>query len=115
MQLQQVEITESWAGPIPPPAILQQYEQVLEGSAQSIIDSFVKQGDHRRSLEREYLDADSRRADRGQILAFVLALAFLIVAGALVWHGEALAGTTIGTVDLVALVTVFIVGRRQDQ
>lgn len=47
----------------------------------------------------------------GLIMAFILALSFLAVSAWLINSGNAVSGTIIGTVDLVALVTVFITGR----
>ncbi len=42
----------------------------------------------------------------------IVALAFLGVSGWLISDGHELAGSILGTVDLVALVTVFVIGRK---
>lgn len=47
----------------------------------------------------------------GLLSALIIALSFLGVSAALVAAGHGLAGTVIGTVDLVALVAVFVTGR----
>lgn len=49
---------------------------------------------------------------RGQLFGFIIAIAFLAVAGFLVSGNHEIAGTVIGSVDLVALTTVFVVGQR---
>ncbi len=48
----------------------------------------------------------------GLMSALVIVLAFLGVSAWLIEGGEAIAGTTLGTVDLVSLATVFIVRQR---
>lgn len=47
----------------------------------------------------------------GQMLGFVIALSFLGVSAWLILAGHEITGAVLGTVDLVALVTVFVVGR----
>jgi hypothetical protein len=47
----------------------------------------------------------------GLTTAFILALSFLGVSAWLIYSGFGVGGTILGTVDLVALVTVFITGR----
>ena len=47
----------------------------------------------------------------GLVSAFILALTFLGAATSLIFCGHEVGGTVLGTVDLVALVTVFITGR----
>lgn len=47
----------------------------------------------------------------GLAMAFTLALSFLGVSAWLIYSGHEVGGTILGTVDLVALVTVFITGR----
>ena len=47
----------------------------------------------------------------GLTAAFTLALSFLGVSAWLIYYGHEVGGTILGTVDLVALVTVFITGR----
>jgi uncharacterized membrane protein len=37
IQAQSVEVTQAWSGPLPPPEVLAQYEQILEGAAERIL------------------------------------------------------------------------------
>lgn len=48
----------------------------------------------------------------GLAAGLLIALAFLTAASLLVASGHDVAGTFLGTVDIVALVTVFVLGRR---
>jgi hypothetical protein len=56
--------------------------------------------------------ADALLAQRGQLFGFLIAMLFLGASTAVVLAGHDVAGTILGTIDLVALVTVFVVGRR---
>jgi hypothetical protein len=67
-------------------------------------------------LVHHQMDMESRRearADRGMWFAFVIALSFLGVSGWLISGSHDVGGTILGSVDLVALVAVFITGRRR--
>jgi uncharacterized membrane protein len=51
-----VKVTELlWQAPIPPPAILQQYDLTVPGAARKIIDAFTSEGEHRHSLEHRQM------------------------------------------------------------
>jgi hypothetical protein len=62
---------------------------------------------HQIAMERSQL----RLEWAGLWSALALAFAFLLVAASVIVKGYAVAGTILGTVDLVALVTVFVKGR----
>jgi uncharacterized membrane protein len=102
------------SGPLPDPRTLQMYDAVMPGLGERIVTMAEDEARHRRDLERKVVGSDVDRARDGQRMAFALAVFFL---GASVWlalAGHPVPGTIIGTVDIVALVTVFIVGRRED-
>jgi len=48
---------ESWSGPLPPPAIMEQYRANDPELYKYLIDSAEKQGDHRRTMELNSIDA----------------------------------------------------------
>jgi uncharacterized membrane protein len=93
---------------LPPASELQDYGQVDPNLPLEIWQEIRGVLHHRLALEL----AASRRADRGQLIGFLVAVAFLAVSAWLINGGEPLAGVILGSVDLVALVTVFVVGRR---
>ncbi len=71
-----------------------------------------------RAFVERRLDVLERRRDRerrleyvGLISGFVIALAFLSVSAWLIQGGHEVGGTVLGTVDIVGLFTVFVVGR----
>ncbi len=56
----------------------------------------------------------SRRDSYGLVAGFAVAVLFLLVAAWLINGGREVAGVILGTVDLVALTAVFVLGRHSD-
>lgn len=108
--IQQQVITSSFAGPLPPPDILIQYNEAVPDAAERIISMAERQSSHRMTLEDRVTKADIRRSNAGLIAGFVVALAGLAVAFFLIDRGHSVAGMTIGGIDLGGLVTVFVYG-----
>jgi uncharacterized membrane protein len=107
-----VEIAEAtFSGPLPPPDILRRYDEVVPGAAERILVMAEQQARHRRNLERTVVEGGSRRANLGLWLGFILSIVVLALSAALIVNGYELAGTVIGSIDLVSLATVFVVGR----
>ena len=46
------------SGPLPPPEMLDQYEQILPGAAERLFTMVERQEEHRQALEREESEAD---------------------------------------------------------
>src|SRR4051812_5168105 len=64
-------------GPLPPPAVLQQYDAVQKGFTRTLLEQFAKEGDHRRELElrepaarRDELLRQRHHERLGQLLGF---------------------------------------------
>jgi uncharacterized membrane protein len=107
-----VEIAQSsFSGPLPPPDILRGYDQIVPGAAARILKMAEEQAQHRQNLERIVIEGGSKRANMGLWLGFILSMVVLALSAALIFNGYEIAGTVIGSIDLVSLVTVFVVGR----
>lgn len=62
-QVMQVEppshqISSSFEGPIPPPALLREYDNILPGAAERIIAMAENEGRHRQALENKAVEAN---------------------------------------------------------
>jgi uncharacterized membrane protein len=101
---------ELFAGPVPHPDILRQYESVLPGAAERIFALTEQQATHRMMLEQITVKRDTARASLGVVCAIVIALAALLLAGYAVSKGYAWQGLGFGTIDLATLVGVFVYG-----
>ena len=110
----------SFSGPLPPPSYIREYEEVLPGSADRILQMAERESVHRQSLERQSLEIQSAavnedlsRSRLGLFLGAFVALAFIGAAVALASMGYAWQGTSLGLVNIVAIVTAFIYGAQR--
>jgi uncharacterized membrane protein len=105
-------------GPLPPPHVLQGYNEIVPGAADRILQMAERQSDHRMEMERAVVNGDSKRSYLGLIAAFVLSAGIIggglfIIALGHQWPGVLLIG-----VNVVSLAGVFIYGsknRREQQ
>lgn len=103
---------ESFSGPIPPPSILKQYEEMHPGSADRILKMAEKQADHRMALEKKAIGGQVDQSKRGQVFGFILALVCIAVAFCFAWFLDMKTfASAFLTVTLVALVGLFINGK----
>ena len=102
---------QSFQGPLPPPSLFGQYEQILPGSADRILILAEKEQSHRHKWESDVLVAQKSDVGRGQWMGFGLGMAGLIVAFFCSYFGfPVVAAASIGTV-LAGIVTAFLKGR----
>lgn len=101
----------SFSGPLPPPSILGDYNNVLEGSAERIMSLAEKEQEHRHYVEKKALNGHVNLDRRGQYLGFSVATFALGCATFLIANDYVISGTIIGSLDIVALVGVFVYGR----
>lgn len=107
--------SEIWACPLPPPSVLEGYEQVCSGSAERILKDFEKQTEHRHQIEKAVIHDRIQARKTAQLFAFVIALAGFVLIGWLAHLGHAVLAGVFGFVELASLVAVFIQSSRRDQ
>ena len=105
----------SFSGPIPPPAMLAEYDGVDKGLANRIVTMAEEQQSHRHTLETQSLLAAINSEKRGQHYALVVSL--LIIAGSiwLISNGNELSGSILAGGTLTALAYIFITGRKKEE
>lgn len=113
--------SEEFSGPLPHPRTLAEYDEALPGLAERLVTAWEEESRHRRSIELEAVGMDKKLVGNevflsrlGMASAFVLALVFLGAAVWLVLAGHEVAGTVLGSFDLVALASVFITRKWYD-
>lgn len=106
---------ESFSGPLPPPAILERYDQLVPGAAERILAMAERQAAHRQSLEQTVVTGNALAQRRGQVFGFVLAIAALAVGGLLVWQDKKVEGLATIITDICALVALFVLSRREQE
>jgi uncharacterized membrane protein len=100
-------------GPLPSPAMLREYEDVVPGLAERIVRLTEKEQDHRHYSDKRNFDDSLDIAKRGQHYGLVVVLVGFFISAALVLLGHPIPGTIIGGIDLVALATVFVIGQQK--
>lgn len=110
------------AGPLPPPQILQEYEQASPGSAKRIIELTEIQGAHRRLMEERALEAQVegmrrqfREARLGQILAVVITALAVGCGTFIAVQGQPWPGALLGIVGLGGIFSAFLKGPERDE
>ena len=106
------ERAELFRGPLPHPESLQEYERIVPGAAERIIRMAETQAEHRQFLEKTVVVGDAKRADKGLYTGFIVALCVLGGAIFLIYRGHDTAGAILASLDIVALVSVFIYGTK---
>lgn len=74
--------TTSYSGPVPPPTLLKEYNEIVPGGAERILSMAERQSAHRIDLESTVIKGESRRSWCGLWLGFVVSLAII---GAGLW------------------------------
>ncbi len=97
----------SFQGPLPPPQILNNYDQIVPGSAERIISLWESQVRHRQELEKKAIESDIKQSHYGATLGFIIAI-FAIGAGTfLAYIGRPTEGLAAIITALVGLVGVY--------
>jgi len=111
-----IKTASSFRGPLPPPSILSEYNDVLTDGAERIIKMAENQSSHRIELEKHAIKEELRQSKNGQIFGFILAIIGMIIAFFLAYLGHEIVAGIFGTTTIIGLVTVFVIGKkRQDK
>jgi uncharacterized membrane protein len=102
-----VQRAEYFAGPMPSPATMKAYEDVLPGLAEKIVAMALDEGKHRRRIELGLL----RVTQAGVLSAFILALTLIVGAIFLLHEGRQLGGLAALVLAVGSLVGAFIIGK----
>lgn len=109
---------ESYSGPIPPPAELQNYELIQPGFADRLISMAEKEQNNRLNLTRLQIESEIKLQTRdqklfviGQILAFASVLSIVLLCGYAFYLGAFDEGKIIAVSVIIGLAGLFIVKR----
>ena len=119
-----VLLQASWDGPLPPPSILQQYDSVLPGAANRILEMAENWQRHQEQYEtteqeqegyalattRMVVMGNSKRSYLGMIFGFIIAITGLVGGIILSATGNWTPGLTISLSSLAILTGVFVYG-----
>jgi uncharacterized membrane protein len=109
------QTVQGFTGPIPPPQVLAGYEAVLPGLANRIVAMAERQSEHRQGLEQQVVSANIRHEEIGLWLGAAVAVILAAAAVIVTLAGYPETGAVIGAVDIVGVVTVFVLRQRAEQ
>jgi len=95
-------------GPLPPPPMLRQYEQIYPGFTERWLSAIEEQGRHRRSMDEPTLQLNFRLMRSGQIIGGVVCLAALGCGTYLVTLGNSPIGVTLMFAAIAPMVVPFL-------
>lgn len=108
-----------YSGPLPPPSLLAKFEEIQPGLVERIVAMAERQAQHRQSLDVKKTEAiiSDQRAGRsearlGQIFGFLIGIIAIIAGTYAATTGAHWPGAIIGGGGVIALVSVFVMGRR---
>jgi len=101
---------QHYEGPIPPPEMLEKYNQIVSGAADRILKMAEEQASHRQYLEKQVIKSDIRNSVFGIISALIISLTTLFIAFSAIKLNQQFAGAIISTLGISGLVTTFIYG-----
>ncbi len=100
-----------YSGPVPPPEVLQGFEQIVPGAAERILAMAEENGKHQREMEKNALAAASRTVIIGQIFGLIIAILAFTTCIIALYLGSENTAMIIGGVTITGLVAVFVTGR----
>lgn len=105
----------SFSGPLPHPALLAKYNEVIPNGAERIMAMAERQGAHRESLEARVVAGNVASQARGSIFAFIICLVALVGGFTLIAVGKSADGLASIISSLAALAGVFVYGKYQQR
>lgn len=112
-------IAMSYKGPVPPPAMLEQFEAIVPGAAKQIMDDAHAEHEHRRAMQTKDLDhvhemnrkglsAAVWESRAGQIIAFILAVFVIGIGAFLIYNDKNGWGFALILLELAGLAGAFL-------
>lgn len=102
---------EYMSGPLPPPAVIREYDEIYTGAAKIIFERFESLSKHREEIERQTVRNEHVRQMAGVASGLMSLLAVIALAVFMVSQGQS--GGAIGVVltAMGAIVGVFVTGK----
>jgi uncharacterized membrane protein len=109
--IQEVVSHQHYSGPIPPPIMLDQYEEVHGGLATRIVSMAEIEQHHRHQIENTAISGEISKDKRGQFFALITSI--LIISGSigLISFGHEVSGTVLMGTTVLGLAYMFITGK----
>ncbi len=108
-----IQTSSAFRGPLPPPSILADYNDIINNGAERIMKMAENQSGHRIELEKHAIKEELKQSRRGQVFGFILAVFGIIAAFVLAYLDHDTVAGIFGTTTIVGLVTIFVIGKKR--
>jgi len=105
----------SFSGPLPHPALLAKYNEVVANGAERIMAMAERQSAHREFLEAQVVAGNVASQARGSHYAFIICLVTIVGGFVLIGMGKNILGISAVIGSLATLASVFLIARRVQQ
>ena len=105
----------SFSGPIPPPALLEKYNEVIPNGAERIMAMAERQSAHRELLEARVVNGNVSNQTRGSYFAFAIVLVAIVAGFELIREGRNVAGLAAIISAIGGVATVFIYTKNEQR
>ncbi len=88
------------------------YEALYPGTTKKIIDSYIDESNHRRSLENKMVDCEIKNTSKGMNFALIVVITTVIGACVSAYLNSTIIGSIIGVGGMATLAYNFIQGKK---
>jgi len=107
-QSERVIQSESFSGPLPPPTLLKQYDEIVPGAAKIILEKFDKQTTHRIEIEKAVIRIGNIKEILGLLLGFIIAMTAILGGIYSALQGKPWFGTGVTLIGVAMIVGAFL-------
>lgn len=108
-------IAQHYQGPLPPPAMMEDYDRIIPDGANRLMNLLEQQTSHRIAMEEKLVSGNILVTRTGQLIAAVLSVFFGLVAAFLGYFGHDVLAGSIGVTTIIGLAVVFVLGKEPGQ
>ena len=105
----------SYSGPLPPPAMFEQYNNVVPGAAERILQMAEKQSEHRHDIENRIVRTETRKSVIGLFLAFFIVVLGIGAGAFIVFNGKEISGLVAMFGPLAIIASIFVYREKQSK
>jgi uncharacterized membrane protein len=108
-------ISAQYSGPLPPPELLDRFNQVIPNGAERIMVMVEEQNRHRMTIETTVVKNQQWQSTLGQYFALAVTIFGLSISAVAIAYGHDGSGGTIGVATVGSVAVAFITGRKKQQ
>lgn len=105
-------LAAQYKGPLPPPAMLSQYGQLIDNAPERIMKVFEENAAHVRDMEKVALVAEASSDKRAQWMSFIVLMTILSLIAYALYSGNVFF-VGVGAVGAIATAAAFIYGKKK--